>query len=239
MLVLSDDLPLFEKPWLTYAVIAVCVVAFVIQSIAPYGGVALVLKFGCVPAIVSGQLSYGGDFGHMHGLLTLLTCAFLHGSVGHLFGNMLFLLTFGKNVEESFGRVIYAVFIVLCAIASSLAQVVFNSASTIPEIGASGFISGIMGAYLVMFPMAMLTIPFAGLLPVTGRFTARLPAFLVLGMWIVQQGIQLHDSHLSPGNGPNIAYWAHMGGFFSGIVGGIFLRWLGLAATYQPDVAVQ
>ena len=236
MLVLGDDLPQYETPWLTYGVMLLCSAVFILQSVAPFHGLALLIKFGCMPAIVTGHLSYGADFGHMHGALTLLTSAFLHANLVHLLGNMLFLWTFGKHVEESFERPIYAIFIVLCAIASSLAQVLSNPGTTVPTIGASGFISGIMGAYLVLFPMARLTVPFGTVwLALTGRWSGQIPAFVVLGFWITEQVFLSRGNHSGAGS---VAHWAHIGGFVSGAAGGFLLRWCGLAATYyEPERA--
>jgi membrane associated rhomboid family serine protease len=135
---------------------------------------------------------------------------FLHGGWMHLIGNMLYLWIFGNNVEDAMGHARFVVFYVLCGIAAALAQALPSPGSTIPMIGASGAISGVLGAYLLLYPRAQVLV----LLPL-GLFTrlVHLPAVAVLGFWFV---LQLINSALAPGDGGGVAWGAHVGGFVAG-----------------------
>jgi membrane associated rhomboid family serine protease len=136
---------------------------------------------------------------------------FMHGGWLHLIGNMLFLWIFGDNVEDSMGRIRYLVFYLLCGIAASAAQIAIDPDSTIPSLGASGAISGVLGAYLIMFPGRRVAVLLL-------RTIAYLPAIAVIGMWIVFQFVaglgQLAQTEETGG----VAYAAHVGGFIAGFI---------------------
>jgi len=149
--------------------------------------------------------------------LTPLTSIFLHGGWGHLFGNAIFLWVFGNNVEDSMGRLRFVVFYIVCGLAAAAAQMLVDPASPIPMVGASGAISGVMGAYLLLYPrvrvnMLFIFIIFFRVIP--------LPAWLVLLYWFGLQVItglpQLNS--LSAEGGSGVAVWAHVGGFIAGLV---------------------
>ena len=153
----------------------------------------------------------------------ILASMFLHGSMGHLLGNMLYLWIFGDNVEDRLGHFGYAVFYLFCGWLATLAHAFTNAGSQVPSIGASGAISGVLGAYLVMFPRArvLTLVPLGFFIRI-----AELPALVVLGLWFV---IQLFSGTLSLGvadtQATGVAWWAHIGGFVVGMVlGGIFGR---------------
>ena len=143
--------------------------------------------------------------------VTLFTAMFMHGGWLHLLGNMLFLWIFGDNVEDAMGRVRYLVFYLLCGIAASAAHIALNTDSTMPSLGASGAISGVLGAYLVMFPRRRVAV-------LLFRFITYMPAVVVIGMWILFQFInglgQLAQTEETGG----VAYAAHVGGFLAGFV---------------------
>jgi membrane associated rhomboid family serine protease len=142
---------------------------------------------------------------------TLFSAMFMHGGWLHLIGNMLFLWIFGDNVEDAMGRIRYLVFYLLCGIAASAAQIAIDPDSTIPSLGASGAISGVLGAYLIMFPGRKVAVLLL-------RTIAHLPAIAVIGMWIVFQFInglgQLAQTEETGG----VAYAAHVGGFIAGFI---------------------
>jgi membrane associated rhomboid family serine protease len=145
---------------------------------------------------------------HTPPLLSLLVSLFMHGSWMHLLGNMLFLWIFGNNIEDRLGRLTFVAFYLLCGVGASLAHVLFNLNSLVPVIGASGAISGVMGAYLALFPRARVrTLVFVFILVTT----VDVPAGVFLGVWFLFQ-------FLSAGSGPGIAWLAHVGGFVLGFL---------------------
>jgi membrane associated rhomboid family serine protease len=150
--------------------------------------------------------------------LTLLTSMFMHGGWFHLAGNLLFLWVFGDNVEHRVGHLLFLVFYLVSGLVASLAQILVDPDSVIPTLGASGAISGVLGAYIVMFPTNRVTVfLFRGLVPV--------PAIVAIGIWAVFQfisGIGLFT--LSEETAGGVAYMAHIGGFVAGVLGGLLFR---------------
>jgi membrane associated rhomboid family serine protease len=150
--------------------------------------------------------------------LTIFTAMFMHGGLMHLTGNMVFLLIFGNNIEDALGRVKYIAFYLLCGVIAAFAQVFANPNSIIPTLGASGAIAGALGAYLVLFPHARVnTLFFVFLI-----FTARIPAWVLLGFWIVSQFFSQYTEALkvgaAHGKSGGVAYLAHIGGFIAGMI---------------------
>lgn len=147
--------------------------------------------------------------------LTLFTCLFLHGSLWHLLGNMLFLWVFGNNIEDAAGHLKFLLFYLLCGAGSSLAHMAVNTSSLIPTVGASGAISGVMGAYMILFPLVRVVtiIPIFYFL----WYPIELPAFLYLGYWLLIQLVLGLPSLMMPGLG-GVAWFAHIGGFFAGVL---------------------
>lgn len=138
--------------------------------------------------------------------LTLLTSMFMHGSLMHLLGNMWFLWIFGDNIEDDLGKPLYIGFYLLCGLIASLAHVFMNMASDIPSLGASGAISGVMGAYLVLHPRRRVTVLLL-------RMITHVPAYVAVGLWFAFQVI---NSFASGPSGGGVAYAAHIGGFIAG-----------------------
>lgn len=137
-----------------------------------------------------------------------LSSMFMHGDIMHIFGNMLFLFIFGDNLENLLGHIRFAIFYIVCGIAAALAQVVMDTNSAIPMLGASGAISGILGGYLVLFPQRQVR-------AIIFNFLTTVPAFVALGLWI---GYQLLLGFLTPSGQGGVAYAAHIGGFVAGVV---------------------
>jgi membrane associated rhomboid family serine protease len=130
----------------------------------------------------------------------------MHGGFGHIFGNMLFLWVFGDNLEILIGHIRFAVFYLLCGFAAAFAQIVMDSDSIIPMLGASGAISGVLGGYLVLFPQRRVK-------AIIFNFLTEVPAFVALGLWI---GYQVLLGYLTPAGTGGVAYAAHIGGFVAG-----------------------
>src|SRR5262245_8482791 len=156
--------------------------------------------------------------------LTLLASMFMHAGLLHLAGNMLYLWVFGPQIEDNFGHFKFLVFYLICGIAAALTQIFYDPDSVIPSLGASGAIAGVLGAYLVMFPgnRIRVLIPLFFFWP-----TVRLSAFLVIGFWIVLQlfnGYWVVVEHTSQQRGGGVAYLAHIGGFFAGLILSFFFR---------------
>jgi membrane associated rhomboid family serine protease len=147
----------------------------------------------------------GGDF------ITVFTSMFMHGGWLHLGGNMLYLWIFGDNVEDRFGHAKFTVFYLLCGIAATLAQVAFSAGSNVPNLGASGAIAGVLGAYLVLFPRGSVRV-------LMGRGVVPMPALIVIGLWIVLQFISGIGSITQSAETGGVAYMAHIGGFVAGLV---------------------
>jgi membrane associated rhomboid family serine protease len=149
--------------------------------------------------------------------LTLLTSMFMHGGLLHIFGNMLFLWIFGDNVEHRIGHIPYLVFYVVAGLVASFAQILVNTTSVIPTLGASGAISGVLGAYLVLFPTNRVTVLML-------RFPMQVPAIVAIGLWAVFQFISGISEFGTAGEGGGVAYMAHIGGFVAGVVAGLVSR---------------
>jgi len=193
-------------------IIIVNVLAFLYElSLPPKAGQALVYTFGLIPS--HEQLlfaKHGITLGQA--ILPMFTSMFLHGGWMHLLGNMLFLFVFGGSVEEALGHFQYFIFYFVCGVGSALVHTMVNWGSKVPTIGASGAISGIMGAFIVLFPRSRVTTLIPALLLF---FTIRIPAVLMLGYWFLIQFFSGVAS-LGVGDQGGVAWWAHVGGFLLG-----------------------
>ncbi|MDJ0618612.1 MAG: rhomboid family intramembrane serine protease [Calothrix sp. MO_192.B10] len=220
MVPLRDDNPIKITPYVTYGLIAANILVFIYEaSLAPPALNGFFHLFAVVPRELS--LSFAGVAVNqpIPEWATLITSQFLHGGLLHLVGNMLFLWIFGNNIEEKLGRGKYLLFYLACGALAALAQWFFSQDSAIPSLGASGAIAGIMGAYILRFPQAeiVVVVPLGILFP-----TFRVPAFLFLGFWFIQQAFYGLVSLETPTNigmeSGGIAYWAHAGGFIFGAI---------------------
>jgi membrane associated rhomboid family serine protease len=190
-------------PVVTYVLIALNVLFFLVEL---SGGDQFIKQWAFIPARFSAAPASAA--------ITILTSMFMHGGWMHLFGNMLFLWIFGDNVEDRFGHVQFLFFYLLVGLAATLAQFAFAPHSTLPNVGASGAIAGVLGAYILMFPQSRVNV-------LLGRQIVAMPAIIVLGMWIALQlfsgmGSIAHTNETADAGG--VAYMAHIGGFFAGFL---------------------
>ena len=212
MIPLHDDNPTETVPLFTVGLIAACVAVFLWQlGLGEEGGMRALYSFGLVPAVLFDHVALPEALARVPATATLITSMFMHGGWGHLLGNLLYLWIFGNNIEDRFGHLRFLLFYLLCGVAAALAQALPDTASQVPMVGASGAISGVLGAYLLLFPQArvLVVIPI-GLYP----YTVRLPALVVLGFWFLLQLVSQLASE--PGQG-GIAFRAHIGGFVAGM----------------------
>jgi len=220
MIPLRDDNPTSTRPLVTYAVIGLCAVVFLWQfALGPGGNEAVVYALGFIPAVVFGIDSLPESLVWVPAPVTVFTSMFLHGGLLHLAGNLLYLWIFGDNIEDRMGHGRFILFYALCGVAAALAQALPDTGSRIPMIGASGAISGVLGAYAVLFPRArvLVAIPIFVVL-----YTLRLPAIWVLGLWFLGQ---LMSSAMMASAGAGVAFRAHVGGFVAGVLLiGLFTR---------------
>lgn len=214
MIPLRDKNPTRHFPIVTIVLIVMNVAAFAYELTLGPNLEMFLLKYGVLPAQISKELHVG----IMNPLIfmTLITSVFLHGGWFHLIGNMLYLWVFGDNVEDKLGRLRFLFFYIICGIAASLLHIYLEPQSNVPTIGASGAISGVLGAYLLMFPKAKVVtlIPIFIFIQV-----AELPAFVILGLWFVLQFFNglLSLGYATAGMG-GVAWWAHVGGFVTGLI---------------------
>jgi len=220
---LRDNIPTDRFPVLTVTfMVANVLVYFFLQDGflgLPEGGLGgdwPTPLYGAIPCEFTGDDSCETAPGGPSTIVTAFTSMFMHGSILHLGGNMLFLWIFGNNVEDAMGPVKFVLFYVLSGLAALAAQTVFSVGSEIPTIGASGAVAGVLGGYLLLFPRArVVTVVF-----IIFFFTIlELPALLFLGIWIAQQALFAYFDLLQPsGQGGGVAYFAHIGGFVFGLL---------------------
>ncbi|MCU0495124.1 MAG: rhomboid family intramembrane serine protease [Chloroflexaceae bacterium] len=223
MFPIGDDNPTRRTPVVNHALLVINIVVFLIQIVA---GNEFIINWSFIPARFSEFLSGNGDIG---AVLTLVSAMFMHAGLAHIFGNMLFLWVFGDNVEDMLGSVPYIIFYLLCGFGATFAQYLTDPVSPIPNLGASGAISGVLAAYMVMFPWARVRLAIWPLVIFIGGIPV--PALVLIGLWFVMQlfsGVQ-DLGRMSQGG---TAFWAHVGGF----VVGFLLIWLfpKMAKPQQP-----
>lgn len=187
-------------PLVTYALIALNVLFFFVEM---SGGDAFIMKWAFVPSRFLANPS--GDF------LTLLSSMFMHAGWLHLGGNMLYLWIFGDNVEDRFGHARFIIFYLLCGLGATFAQLMFSLGSNVPNLGASGAIAGVLGAYILMFPQGSVRV-------LQGQRVIPMPALIVIGFWFVLQLFSGIGSITAAGDTGGVAYMAHIGGFVAGFV---------------------
>jgi membrane associated rhomboid family serine protease len=204
MIPLKDDVPSSSFPFVTIGLIVLNALVFLYQASIGMGSEraaeAFIMEFGAVPCRVTGACAVPGDFPSP--IATIFTSMFMHGGLFHIAGNMLYLWIFGDNVEDTLGHGRFLLFYLLSGVAAALAQIVMNPDSRVPMVGASGAVSGVLGAYLLLFPYA------------------RVLVLLIFGFWIVVQFLNglITVSLAAGGAGGGTAWFAHIGGFLAGIV---------------------
>ena len=207
MIPLKDDNPTSNKPIVTYFLIGSCVLIFFIQlGSQSYKTGQLFYSYGLIPSVLMGNNQLPIDLYAVPAYLAIFTSMFMHGGFMHLIGNMLYMWIFADNIEDNLGPSKFLIFYLLAGIGAAMTQVLMDTQSQIPMVGASGAIGGVLGAYLINHPNAkvLVLIPF-------GFFTQilKIRALYVLGFWFILQFIS---------SGGGVAYAAHIGGFVSGMI---------------------
>jgi membrane associated rhomboid family serine protease len=207
MIPLKDDNPTSSKPVVTYLIIVLCILIFLIQfSSQSYRTGELFYSYGLIPSVLMGNNQLPMDLYAIPSYLTILTSMFMHGGFLHLIGNMLYMWIFADNIEDNLGPINFLFFYILAGVGAAMTQVLVDANSQIPMVGASGAIGGVLGAYLINHPNArvLVLIPF-------GFFSQliKIRALYVLGFWFILQFIS---------SGGGVAYAAHIGGFVSGVI---------------------
>jgi membrane associated rhomboid family serine protease len=187
-------------PLITYALLALNILFFFIEL---SGGDAFIEKWAFVPSRFLANPT--GDF------LTLFTAMFMHAGWLHLGSNMLYLWIFGDNVEDRFGHIKFIIFYLICGLAATFAQLAVNTGSDVPNLGASGAIAGVLGAYILLFPKGSVRV-------LQGSRVVQVPALIVIGIWIVLQFFSGIGSIVSTEQTGGVAYMAHIGGFVAGFL---------------------
>ena len=201
----DDDSARRTTPLVTYVLIALNILFFFVEL---SGGDPFIEHWSVVPRRL--LANPGSDFP------TIFTSMFMHAGWLHLGGNMLYLWIFGDNVEDSFGHLKFLIFYLVCGVAATLAQLAFSTSSNVPNLGASGAIAGVLGAYILLFPRGQVKV-------LMGRGVIPMPALVVIGLWIVLQFVSGIGSITSTETG-GVAYMAHIGGFLAGVILTFLLR---------------
>ena len=211
MIPLRDTIPTRTFPWVTIALIGANILVFLHQiNLGGERGAAFVAIFGAVPAQFTGAAPHAAPV--LPPGLTIPTSMFLHGGVLHLLGNMVFLWIFGNNVEDATGHLRFLFFYLVCGAVAAAAHILTHPASTVPMVGASGAISGVLGAYFLLFPHArIVTLVWLGFF----AQTVQIPAFVFLGFWFLVQSLSWA---VGGGEGGGVAFGAHVGGFIAGLL---------------------
>lgn len=219
MIPIKDDNPTYTTPIVVYVLIAINVVVFFYEMSLGSGLDGLFQLYAVIPQQLSASLAGTASNQPVPELATLITSQFLHGSLIHIGGNMLFLWVFGDNIEHDLGHFKFLLFYLICGVLAGLTHWFFGMQSNAPTIGASGAIAGVMGAYIIKYPKAKILT----LVPIVFFITTvRIPAVFFLGFWFVQQAISSVASLGMP-EASGVAYWAHAGGFIFGAVLGPIL----------------
>ena len=207
MIPLKDDNPTSGRPIVTYFIIGLCILIFLLQlSSQSYKTGQLFYSYGLIPSVLMNKNQLPMDLYIIPSWITIFTSMFMHGGFMHLIGNMLYMWIFADNIEDDLGYIKFLVFYLLAGIGAGMTQVLIDTNSQVPMVGASGAIGGVLGAYLINYPNAkvLVLIPF-------GFFSQliKIKAVYVLGFWFILQFIS---------SGGGVAYAAHIGGFISGII---------------------
>jgi len=216
MIPLRDNIPSSRRPVVTYTIIAVNIVAFLLELATGPQMPQFITAFGFIPARFFAMWEAHPER-YLALYLPFLTTMFLHGGWLHLIANMWTLFIFGDNVEDRLGRGRYLVFYLACGVAGTLLHTVLSPNSWVPLVGASGAIAGVMGAYFLLFrrSMVLVFIPFFFVAPIV-----EVPAYVFLGVWFLLQFFSGAFSILGPraAQTGGVAFWAHVGGFAAGVV---------------------
>ena len=207
MIPLKDDNPTSSRPIVTYFLIGICILVFLAQlGSQSYKTGQLFYSYGLIPSVLMGHDQLPMDLYVVPAYLTIFSSMFMHGGFMHIIGNLLYMWIFADNIEDDLGPSRFVIFYLLCGVGAAMAQVLIDTNSQVPMVGASGAIGGVLGGYLINHPKAkvLVLIPF-------GFFSQliKIKALYVLGFWFILQFIS---------SGGGVAYAAHIGGFVSGMI---------------------
>ena len=209
----ADENPTTKKPIISWSIIFICSLIFLNYIFKQeYIKEQIFLSFGMIPAILFGHSELSSSLKVVPSFISIITSMFLHGGWMHLISNMIYLYIFGDNVEETLGKTKFIIFYLLTGGFAALTQAILDTNSTIPMIGASGAIAGVLGAYLVLFPKAKIKVFFWFIIFFK---VFKIRAFIVLGGWILIQFLSFSGNDFNSGG---VAYAAHIGGFISGVI---------------------
>lgn len=212
MIPISDENQTRRTPFFTWIVIGLCVAVYIWQERLGLDIADAFNAYGFVPkALMSPQFVPQDESRHLPAAATIVTAMFLHGSFWHLVGNMIYLLIFGKSIEAAMGHARYVLFYILSGVAAAMTMAFMDPVSAIPMVGASGAISGVLGAYMLIYPKTKVTV----IVPIGIIFYPfRIAAVWVVGAWFA---MQLLNAATSTPDSPGVAWWAHIGGFLAGM----------------------
>lgn len=217
MIPLKDDNPTSTYPYITVGLIIINVLVFIYELSWGTHLEHFLSKYGATPVLLLNNVPIPQEYAAPY--MTVFTSMFLHGGFFHVAGNMLYLWIFGNNIEDSMGHTRFIIFYLICGVIAVYTFSLVNPRSTIPMVGASGAVSGVLGAYLILFPRAkvLTLIPFGFYMQIV-----KIPAVFVLGFWMV---IQIINGMVSGKTGGGVAWFAHIGGFIAGMgLIGLFKR---------------
>ena len=217
VLPLHDDNPTTTRPYVTVGIIIACVLVYAFQHLLLSGyAEQIAYSLGVIPAVLTGQEPMPAEIALLPPAATIFTSMFVHAGFLHLAGNMWFLWIFGNNIEDAMGHVRFVIFYLLCGVAAVFAQVLPTPGSIVPMVGASGAISGVLGAYMLLYPRArvLLGLPVGFLIIQLGRW----PAAWVLAAWFVLQLVFISATDIPGRTEGRIAFGAHVGGFLAGVL---------------------
>jgi membrane associated rhomboid family serine protease len=226
---LYDDNPTTRTPVVTYGLIGLCVLVFLWQL--GQNADAVAYSYGMIPAVLFGDARLPHHLAVVPPWATIFTSMFLHAGWLHIGGNMLFLWIFGNNIEDVLGHVRYLLLYLLSGVAAALGQALTDPSSTLPMLGASGAIAGVLGAYLLLYPYANVHV--LVLIIILLRIIT-VPAWIILGLWF---GVQLLSGLISKAGVGGVAFWAHVCGFLAGIVLLLIMRPRDLVLWRPPRTA--
>lgn len=212
MIPISDDNPVRRTPFITWALILACVFVYGWEISLGKSMDSAIGVLGFTPSTLLRSQSAPSEFMGVPPIATIFIAMFLHGSILHLAGNMLYLWIFGNNIEDAMGHTRFTLFYLVCGVAAALTMTFMDPTSTVPMVGASGAISGVLGAYMLLYPRARVTV----VIPLGIIFYPfRIAAVWVVGLWFLTQ---LVTAAITDPGQPGVAWWAHVGGFLSGLV---------------------
>ena len=208
---ISDENPVKQKPFCSWLILILCVLIFLYQQNLNYHEEqSTILSFGMIPSVIFNLKQLPNELIIIPSYLTIVSSMFLHGGWMHLIGNMAYLYIFGDNIEDTLGKTKFIIFYILCGTFAALTQAFVDITSEIPMIGASGAISGILGAYIILYPKKKIKVFFWFLIFIR---TFNIPSMFVIGGWIFIQFFSLNNNAQD-----NVAYAAHIGGFIAGLI---------------------